>query len=130
MAFDYKAGTFNLYNEAGFEPGTGCDVGTSLTLDKGEVIGKIAVLTNFVDGECELYVAPNKRSYMNLKEDDYGCGSKVYTGSRLTEDFAKVEVEIVDHRTRYCRDIIDARIIVTESNEKNKKTLYSTMFKR
>jgi len=125
----FKPGVFALYNKAGFTPGTGCDVGTSLTLDEGEVIGRVAILSNFVDGYCDLYIAPNERVFTELEVSDHGCGSKLYKGSRQTED-GIVDVEIIDHRTRFCRDLIEARIIVTESKDGNEEKLYSIMFKR
>jgi len=126
---DFKPGNFPLFGAPAYETGSGCDVGTSLTLDEGTILGKFAKLVNFVDGYCDLYIAPNERMYSGLEFSDYGCGSKLYTGSRMS-DKGIVDIEIIDHRMRICDDIVQARIIVTETFQDSSASLYSTTSKK
>ena len=57
-------------------------------------------------------VVPNARSY-RLKLTGTPCGSKVYTGTRTSKG-VKHTVTVTDHRTRTCKDIVPARIVISE----------------
>jgi len=111
FAEDYKTGRFALWSKPNHKP-TGCDIGTALTLDKAEITGEVAFLQEFVDGFCEIAVFPNNR-YYELKLTDTDCGSNIYTGERISG--AGVDrIRITDHRTRVCRDLPKALIMVEE----------------
>lgn len=103
-------GSFKLYDElTAVDPM--CDVHTILDLQaKG---GKLtASLRDAVDGVCKILLDETARTYV-LKLDRTDCGSMIYKG--LGEvDGEQRTIEIVDHRTRICRDVVPASIVVTE----------------
>ena len=75
--------------------------------------GSRAKLEEAVGGFCEIAVFPNARSY-KLRLAGTGCGSKTYTGS-FRKGGKQHKVTITDHRTRTCRDLVPAKIIVEET---------------
>lgn len=105
-------GTFKLYATPRFTPTPGCDVHTSLTLAKEG--GAHASLREVVGGFCEIYVDPQPREY-RLKLDHTSCGSKIYKGKKKISGTVR-EITITDHRSRLCRDLTPAKIIVAETN--------------
>ncbi|MCA9583812.1 MAG: hypothetical protein KC657_00465 [Myxococcales bacterium] len=109
---DVSAGDFKLYSQPRHQPNPSCDVHTKLELAKTGY-GSKAVLTEALDGFCEIYVQPNKRTY-RLKEEGTSCGSKIYSGKRR-KNGETYSIKIIDHRTRLCRDLVPARVIVEES---------------
>jgi hypothetical protein len=96
-----------LYDDPSAKPDPSCDVHTSLRVSKGPG-GLSATLEERLSGECELYVAPNPRTFS--VEESESCGSKVYTGAGTTGS-----VKIEDHRTRLCEDYRPYAIEVEET---------------
>lgn len=107
-----EPGTWKLYAEPRHQPNPGCDVHTSLTL--GNRYGARAELREALDGFCEIYVEPQERSY-RLRLAGTSCGSKIYEGKKRIGGKLRT-IKIVDHRTRMCRDLVPARIIVEETD--------------
>ncbi len=112
LASSLVGGTFKLYAEPNATPNPSCDVHTSLTLSGDG--GARAALREALDGLCEIHVAPQERQY-RLRLAGTSCGSKIYKGKKRV--FGKVrEITITDHRTRVCRDLVPAKIIVAEAD--------------
>lgn len=111
-------GTFKMDQEAGKKPSS-CDVHVELKI-AGGFTGTTVTLANKVDGNCEIFIKPNERAYV-LTEEQPSCGSRRFTG--------KIDgktIELVDHRTRICKDIVPAKIVVAETQKAgNVVTLYS-----
>ncbi|MBL8610568.1 MAG: hypothetical protein JNL38_24735 [Myxococcales bacterium] len=103
-------GEWKLYTEARVTPSAFCDIHTVLSLDNDK--GAHARLVEAVSGNCKIAVFPNQRAY-RLKLSGTSCGSKIYTGSRRA-DGKRHTITVTDHRTRTCKDIVPARIIVQE----------------
>ena len=103
-------GTWKMYGEARHEPTPACDVHTVLDLDNKS--GAHARLREELTGTCKMMVVPNARSY-RLALQSTPCGSKVYTGTRTSKG-VKHTITVTDHRTRTCKDIVPARIVVSE----------------
>jgi hypothetical protein len=122
LASSIEPGSFKLYGDAHHVPTPGCDVFTSLELlNQG---GARAQLREAVGGVCELFVEPNEREF-RLRLTDTPCGSKVYTGTKRIGGQLQ-RVTVTDHRTRVCRDLVEARVIVeTQAGTDSAKTLYS-----
>ena len=123
FATPLKTGSFSLYQEKGYQPNGFCDRGTSLALDIAKVKGNIAFLNDFVNGICEIVVAPNTR-YYEVKTVRDGCGSLIHKGSRFAND-GEHKIKIVDNRSRICGDIIAALVVVEEVGPQGKVTMYS-----
>ncbi len=115
----FEPGVFELFDAPNYQL-TGCDRATALELSEG-AHGKIATLSNYVVGVCDLHVPPRVRSY-GLRVEDAGCGSYRYVFSPSGVDPLIV---ITDHRNRTCRDIQPASIIVRELSGDSYKMLYS-----
>ncbi|MBX3219361.1 MAG: hypothetical protein KF795_02510 [Labilithrix sp.] len=112
LASSLTGGAFKLYAQPNAAPNPSCDVHTSLTLtSKG---GARADLREAVDGFCEIYVAPSERAY-RLRLAGTSCGSKIYKGKKRIGGKTR-EITITDHRTRLCRDLVPAKIIVDETD--------------
>jgi hypothetical protein len=108
-----QPGSFVLYDEPNVEPNPNCNVHTKLALtDDG---ASRAALEEAVGGFCEIYVAPNPRSY-DLKDAGTSCGSRIFTGT-VRSGVELYSIRITDHRTRICRDLPPAMIIVEETRE-------------
>lgn len=105
----FQPGSFNL-NQPGMVPNPNCYTFVNMTLDKGQLFGPFAVLENRVGGLCEIYAAPNTRFY-DLKLAGIECGSGHYEATRITEDGPE-KLTLIDHRTRTCRDVVPAKLIV------------------
>ena len=74
----------------------------------------MARLHEALRGYCEIDVAPNERTYrLELAGDD--CGSQIFKGT-TSKDGLAIDVEIVDHRSRICRDDIPAQLVVEETS--------------
>jgi hypothetical protein len=109
---DYTAGiqpgTFRMYDRAGAQPGGSCDRHSVL-----EIAGGKATVRDALDGVCDLHVPPNERSYpLKLVTTDF-CGTRFYEGSRIA-DLQEIRFELIDHRKRTCRDLVDAKIVLRE----------------
>jgi len=120
---------FKLYSKQGHFPDIYCDRYTNLTLDYTE---NAASLENKLGGLCEIKINPDQRQYKITKVTN-SCGSSIYNGhrmvgKRLSSGGIARAVEFItisDHRTRTCRDMVPANIVVQEIRGKNKTTLYS-----
>ena len=124
MAAGFATGTFDLYGEPRHQVNAFCDHGTRLVLDKASVQGNIAFLENFLRGACEIFVPPNPRHYKITSVSGDGCGSLIYKGTS-TGPRGPMHIEITDHRTRVCEDVIPALIIVKEKGPEGERVLYS-----
>jgi hypothetical protein len=105
------AGSFKLYDQPGTIPDEFCDLHTTLELKNGPL--GLATLKGAVGGTCEIAVPDDARTY-RLHSAGTSCGSKLYTG-RTRVDGQWRSVRITDHRTRTCRDLVPARVIVEET---------------
>ena len=124
IAAEFATGAFELYAEPHFQPGGFCDKGVRLTLDKTALQGNVAVLENFLNGACEIFVPANPRHYKITSVTDDGCGSRIYKGTRQGQR-GTYEVEIVDNRGRLCENVIPALVVVTERGPDGEATLFS-----
>jgi hypothetical protein len=123
--------TFRLYDEPNTEPGGRCDVHTVLTFapeehedSNPEAVVRHAHLRDTLVGDCRRAVDPDPRTYV-LRLEDVSCGSKIYT-ARLTTEGTPRFISVTDHSTRICKDLVPARIIVTEDSlAGDSRTLYS-----
>jgi hypothetical protein len=127
--------TFTLYGEPGEEPTPRCDVHTVLTLSAQQagVVGSpfaqgtmvLAHLKDTVDGTCKLGIHAEPRSY-RLFLDGNECGSVIYKAN-VTVDGESREITVTDHRSRVCKDVVPAKMIVDEADAGGKvRTLYSS----
>lgn len=85
------------------KPNPHCSIYRELVLDEAEMTRSFAVMSNRVEGVCEMFVFPNE-TYYRLKYSPAGCGSHVYQGQRLTEEGVE-KIAVTDHRTRLCHDL-------------------------
>jgi hypothetical protein len=107
-------GTFKLYEEATGQPDPQCDVHTVLGIAHHRTDGGLrAQLREVVAGTCRLYIDADLREYP-LRVAGDSCGSKIYKGTTKMNG-VKREITITDHRTRTCRDVVDAQVIVEEN---------------
>jgi hypothetical protein len=111
------AGTFKLYDEARHVPNASCDVHTAIELSSYRSGSRID-LEEVVGGLCELYVAPQERFY-RLRFDGTACGSRIYKGQKKINGKTR-SITVTDHRTRICRDLVPAKIIVEETDQPTK----------
>jgi hypothetical protein len=117
-----------LYASPNQTPDPGCDVYTSLVLANG-IVGPLAVLQGKVDGFCEIAVDTAQRVY-NLSAEDAGGGSTLFTGERDVDGDAGdrvATVQILDHRARFCRDLVEAPVIVTETLGTKSRDFFSAL---
>lgn len=102
---------FRLYDSLFAEPGGTCDIFTKMTLDLTE--GYVG-FEEKMSGECKIAIAPDPRVY-HVELTGTPCGSRVYQAHVTTDGKAR-EVTVTDHRSRLCRDMVPARIIVSETS--------------
>ncbi|MBY0415803.1 MAG: hypothetical protein K2Q18_16635 [Bdellovibrionales bacterium] len=102
-----------------------CDIHTEMTMTEVTGVIKEITLTDKVSGACEIFVAPNSRTYqleVNTKASDGGCGS-VYYIKKVNDDLT---VKLQDHRKRRCENPVPNLLVVSEKDyEEMGKTLYS-----
>ncbi|MBX3230263.1 MAG: hypothetical protein KIT84_03985 [Labilithrix sp.] len=105
------AGKFDLYRQPHYAPESGCVRTTKL-----ELKDMTAHLEEAFSGFCplEIAVVPDAREY-RLRREGTSCGSQIYAGE-IVEGAEIREIKIVDHRTRLCRDVVPAKIVVTETH--------------
>jgi hypothetical protein len=121
-AASLKPGTFKLYDEPRQEPSPFCDVHTVLELKNAG--GARAALHEKVSGMCKLAVFPDLREY-RLRLDATACGSKIYKGSKRIDGKPR-SITVTDHRSRTCKDLVPAKIIIEETDRFGaKQTKYS-----
>jgi|GEM_PF-2869502 len=109
-AVPFQSGTFDLYSEPSYVS-TSCNLGTGLILDRGKLLGEVALFEDFVKGTCKVGVRPNTR-FTKLTFLSSNCGSRIYQGGFFTAE-GFVQATITDHRSRRCKDLVLAKIIVT-----------------
>jgi hypothetical protein len=113
-----EAGTFKLYADADAVPNRGCDVHTQLDLvnDRG---ARAKLHERLGQGSlCRLAVFPNEREF-RLHQAGTSCGSKIYKGTRR-QNGKTLRITVTDHRTRMCRDLVPAQVIVEETDQPTK----------
>lgn len=115
-------GVFKMYSEPNKIPNEGCDIYSTLEITESGS----AILTNGVDGLCEIYVAPNKKTYSKLKLISSSC-SKIYSATKRGSNGELVSLQIEDNRENICEMPIKALIVATEkmSDREASITLYS-----
>jgi len=114
-------GQFKLYDQPRITPNASCDRHTKLALSADG--GSKAHLEDAVDGICTIVPSPNPRDY-RLRDAGVVCGSRIFTGS-YRKGGQRYAVKITDHRTRTCRDLVPAQIIVEETTPQGTVTRYS-----
>ena len=107
-------GEFKLYDSPRANPTPTCDVHGVLVLSNDED-GAHASLAESVDGTCEIFVERRLRE-LSLTLAETSCGSKIFKGTTVVDDRIHT-ITITDHRSRLCRDLVPARIIVAEKDE-------------
>jgi hypothetical protein len=115
-------GTFKLYSQPHATPNPSCDVHTKLVLAANHY--STASLEEAVGGFCEIAVVPNPRTY-RLRLAETACGSKIYTGS-ITKAGKRSTIRVTDHRSRLCRDLVPAKVVVEETRDGVTVTKYSS----
>ncbi len=106
-------GTFKLYAERTPERNEACDVHTVLELSNTtSPRGARAALREGLIGACRIFVRPDERAY-RLRFAGTACGSKIYTGETREGGVAR-SIKITDHRTRTCKDVVPATIVIEE----------------
>lgn len=116
--------TFRLFHKPKYKM-DGCDQYVSLTLSETNAKKKVATLENGLAGFCEIYVAPNPRTFQITKIADDGCGSMVYTGVRRSKDGEPIRLKITDNSRRMCEDVVAAVIVVDEEYADGVSSLYT-----
>lgn len=111
------AGTFKLYGVPRAQPNPSCDVHTAIELSSYRSGSRID-LKQVVSGACEIYVEPQERFY-RLRLDGTSCGSRIYKGKKKINGKTR-DITVTDHRTRVCRDLVPAKIIVAETDQPTK----------
>ncbi len=114
-------GSFKIYSKPGYVPNRYCDLYTKLDLKSDHY--STASLEEGVGGICEIASVPNPRTY-RLRLDSTSCGSRIYKGS-FRKNGKRSEIKITDNRTRTCRDLVKAKIIVEETKDGATTTKYS-----
>lgn len=106
------AGSFELFRLPHYAPESSCE-----RLTKLEVKDMNAHLEEAFVGPCATFVAvdPNARDY-KLTREGTSCGSSIYTAS-FAKGVETWSIKLTDHRTRVCRDIVPARIVVEETHD-------------
>lgn len=106
--------TFKLYDKPKATPDGFCDRYVELKFSSTS-----ATMTNKLAGSCEIFVAPDARTYAVTAKDD-GCGSTVYTGKSGANT-----VSITDNRHRTCENVVAASIVVSEKKAGAERKFYS-----
>ncbi len=110
-----------LYADPDARPSASCDTHTALTVLKTSS-GLVLELENRVSGGCEIFVVPDRRSYVVTQDED-GCGSNVFKGVDAVRGTA---VSLQDHRARACEDMRPAILELRESRGGREVSLFGT----
>lgn len=115
-----KAGSFDMFTQPHYAPESSCE-----RLTKLDVKDLNAHLEEAFVGPCATFVAvdPNKRDY-KLTRTGTSCGSGVYAAS-FTKGGETWSLKLTDHRSRVCRDIVPALIVIEETHGSITTKLYS-----
>jgi hypothetical protein len=106
-----------LYADPNENPNPTCDKHVAAEVLR-TASGKLRLrLENRVDGLCKIGVYPDTRTYSIAESND--CGSKVYEGTRGARS-----VELMDHRTRLCKDLRPAILELRETRNGADTRLY------
>jgi hypothetical protein len=115
-----------LFENANHVPNSACEKFTDL-----ELFGNAqAKLIDGLGGRCALtaFIDPNERAY-TLRQAGTDCGSRIFEGSRRVDvgpsTTGLATIKIIDHRSRQCRDLVPAKIIVEETTNGTTTTKYS-----
>lgn len=95
-AEQYLVGSYELYEQANYQPAGFCDVGVEMVLDYAATQGKVVFLKNFVNGICDLAVSPAQRFYLLTEKPKVGkMDPLIYQGQRQTKTGAvTIEIQI------------------------------------
>lgn len=106
------AGSFDMFRLPRHSPQSSCERVTKL-----EVKDLSAHMEEAFVGPCATFVAvdPNVRDY-HLTRERTSCGSSVYTAA-FSKGLETWSIRLTDHRTRVCRDIIPALIVIEETHD-------------
>ena len=85
------------------KPNPHCSVYRELVLDEAEMTRSFALMSNRLQGFCEIHVLPDE-TYYNLQYKSTSCGSHNYEGKRITAEGVE-KITVTDHRTRMCQDL-------------------------
>ena len=95
-AEQYLVGSYELYDQANYQPTGFCDVGVEMVLDYAATKGRIVFLKNFVNGICDLAISPAQRFYSLTQKLVGKTDTIIYQGQRQTKTGA-VTIEIQIH---------------------------------
>ncbi len=110
-----EPGTFRMFVTPGGPGDARCAFFTELTISEG-FQAPVAQLENGLHGTCDVLVDPDRRAF-NFGVTVDGCNTKHLVSDR---------VEILDHRARTCKDVVPAKVIMTETDDQGfTTTLYS-----
>ena len=110
QAVELKPGTFNVWTSKDLS--SDCNEGIKVTLDKGQVMGNIALFENTMMGSCEAVNFEYNPRYVKLTSVTQGaCGEIVMSGT-VSEGSWYYTVEIVDNRSLTCRMMPEAQIVL------------------
>lgn len=121
---EYSVATVDLYDSPSYEPQGFCDVGTHLVLDEAKVMGKVAFLSEFVAGICEIFVIPNERMYTLTGGAEDHCGAVVYRGEKHTEK-GVAKLTITDNRNNQCSSVSNFVVKEELPGDSSERVLYS-----
>jgi hypothetical protein len=104
-----------------------CTPVVSLVLDKAKISGDLALMSNSMHGMCPMLIMQisNDRTYRVQSVRRGACGSMQYKGSYQDARGVFHTVDITDHRTRTCKDIQKAEIVMTETANGRSSVWYS-----
>ncbi len=106
--------TANLYPQPHTTPKPSCDVHTRLVISTPPANAHLVnEVTRGAAPGCPIDVDPDSRDY-RLSKPTTECGSLHYK-TTMRKGGKKYAIEIADHRKRTCRDLLLAKVIVTET---------------
>jgi hypothetical protein len=85
------------------KPNPHCSVYRELVLDEAEMTRSFALMSNRLQGFCEISVLPDE-TYYKLQYKSTSCGSHTYMGQRITAEGVET-ITVTDDRTRLCHDL-------------------------
>jgi hypothetical protein len=116
-------GDFKLYADVNPAINPGCNLYTALALHTvGE--GTEALLSERLEGVCELMISPSERNYQLSVETD-SCNIRTMRGLRYNSGGMEERIEITDYRATFCELNFSALIMVREMNSRGEITLFS-----
>lgn len=106
--------TPGFHDATSLQPST-CGMGMALTIQNGDLTGPMVLISNYVDGFCEIAIDANPR-YYTLTGSSAGCGSIKWTGVNESM-LGGTSITITDHRTRFCEDYRPYIMMIEETSQ-------------